>query len=269
MTTERSLKDPPITPPSPAARHPWRFALLVMLLLQVVLLACFGAARLFLPDVPLVALDLPILLINAIIAAVLLTKLRWWREAGFKPVADPRLLWLLVIPAALLIVPGAVLGVEFPPLGKALVLLLVTLMIAFQEEAIFRGVLLRAFLSTGTLYAVLASSGLFAVIHVNSLLVGRDPAFVAVQVIASFLGGIGIAALRLRLGSIWPLIALHTLSNFVQFSAAGGTEVADATSTLLVAKLILSSLIGVYGLWLLHTMGVRLWPVTPRGAAKA
>ncbi|MFC4425252.1 CPBP family intramembrane glutamic endopeptidase [Deinococcus navajonensis] len=238
-----------------------------MLALELVLLVCLGAARLFLPNVPLIALDLPILLLNAIFAALLLTRLGWWRAAGFRAVQRPRDLILLALPVALLIVPALVVGVDVPPLGKALALLFVTLLIAFQEEAIFRGVILHGLTPLGTLHAVLGSALLFGVIHANSLLVGRDPAFVAVQVIASILGGVGSAALRLRFGAIWPLIALHTLNDFIQFSASQGLAVEQASPVLLIAKLGISTLMALYGFFLLRGMEIRMWPVRAQSAA--
>ncbi|GGO23578.1 CPBP family intramembrane glutamic endopeptidase [Deinococcus humi] len=247
--------------------HSWRFVLLVMLALEVLLLLCLGAARFFLPNVPLLALDLPILLLNAVFAAVLLTRLGWWRAAGFQRINRPRNWALMVLPVALLIVPALLVGVDGPPPGKALILLVLILLIAFQEEAMFRGVILHGLAPLGTLQAVMGSALLFGMIHANSLLVGRDPAFVAVQVIASVLGGIGSAALRLRLGSIWPLIALHTLNDFVQFSAAQGLAVQQASPVLLIAKLGIASVMALYGLFLLRGLAIRWWPVQGKGAA--
>ncbi|PYE50451.1 CPBP family intramembrane glutamic endopeptidase [Deinococcus yavapaiensis] len=237
--------------------NPARFALLVMLILEVVLLVLLGAAKLFLPSVPLLALDLPVLLVNAVVAAVLLTRLGWWRVAGFRSLERPRDLLLLTLPLALLVVPALLIGVDVPPLGKALALLVVTFLIAFQEEAIFRGVLLHGLMPLGMTRAVFGSALLFGVIHANSLLVGRDPAFVAVQVIASILGGIGSAALRLRFGSIWPLIALHAVNDFLQFSASQGLAVERAAPVLLIVKLGVASMMALYGLFLLHGIDVR------------
>lgn len=244
--------------PRPIPSRPARFALLVMLMLEAVLLICLGAAKLLLPDVPLAALDLPVLLVNAVVAAVLLTRMRWWTPAGFRlPVRARDLLSTLPV-LVLLVAPTVLMGVDLPPLGKALGLIVVTLLIAFQEEAIFRGVLLHALSPLGTWQAVWGSSLLFGVIHLNSLLVGRDVAFVAVQVVASVLGGVGLAALRMRVGSIWPLIALHAMNDFVQFSAAGDTTVAQAAPTLLAAKLGVASLMALYGVVLLKGTARRM-----------
>lgn len=93
---------------------------------------------------------------------------------------------------------------QLPSPAKIVVLIIVTLLIGFQEEAIFRGVLLRALRPQGVMKAVLISAALFGIIHINSLLVGRDPIFVLSQVIASFFGAIGLGALRIRMNTVVP-----------------------------------------------------------------
>jgi hypothetical protein len=128
----------------------------------------------------------------------------------------------------------------------------VTLLIGFQEEAIFRGLLLRALAPRGVLHAVLVSALLFGVIHANSLLVGRDPLFVLAQIIASVLGGIGIGALRVRTNTIWPLIVLHALNDFVQFTATGGIEAQHVALYIPMLKVGISAVLALYGLYLLR-----------------
>ena len=246
-------------------RSPAKVVVWVMLALEAVLLACLGLAMLVAPSMAVASLDVPILMINAVVAAVLLSRLRWWRAAGFRAVQRSRDLLLMLPPVVVLLVPVLALGVDVPAAGKAAVLVVFCLLVAFQEEAIFRGVLLHALTRYGVGVAVLGSAALFGLIHVNSLLVGRDPAFVAVQVLTSFLGGIGLAALRLRLGSIWPLIALHALNDFLQFSAAGGTAVADASPLLLGTKIAVSVLIAAYGLVLLRLLKQRPVPAEAIG----
>lgn len=231
-------------------QRPFTFALFVMLILELFVLAgLFLSHRL---NMPLVNLDLPLMVINCLVAAALLTALGWWRKAGFNGPSNWRELHLLIFPALLLIGPALLLQPALPTAGKLIPLVIVTLLIGFQEEAIFRGVLLRSLQSRGVMQAVLISAGLFGVIHANSLLVGRDPLFVLAQVIASFLGAIGLGALRLRLNTIWPLILLHALNDFVQFSATGGIEATDVALIIPVAKIVLSALMAGYGLLLLR-----------------
>ena len=100
--------------------------------------------------------------------------------------------------------------------------------------------------------AVLISAALFGVIHANSFLVGRDALFVVSQIIASFLGAIGLGALRLRMNTIVPLILLHALNDFLQFSATGGLGAADVEGYLPLLKIGIAGLIAIYGFYLLR-----------------
>ena len=233
-----------------AARRPLVFGVLLMLFLQAIVLAFLLTSRWL--GVPVVALDLPLMLANALVAAVLLSMLGWWRDAGFNAPRNWRNLHLMLVPVLLLLGPTLLLQPQLPPLDKIAPLVIVVLLIGFQEEAIFRGVLLRAFAPRGVLQAVLISAFLFGIIHANSLLVGRDPAFVVAQVVASFLGAIGLAALRFRIATIWPLVLLHALNDFVQFSATGGIEAQQVAAYLPFLKIGIAGLMALYGLYLLR-----------------
>lgn len=233
-----------------ATRKPLLFVTLVMLILQATVLAALFVSQVF--GVPLLALDLPVLLLNAVVAATLLSRLGWWRAAGFNAPRAWRNLHLLIVPAALLLGPTLLLQPQLPPLERVAVLVVITLLIGFQEEAIFRGVLLRALAPRGIIQAVLISAFLFGVIHANSLLVGRAPLFVVAQIVASFLGAIGLAALWYRLNTIWPLVFLHALNDFLQFTATGGLEAQQIATYLPYLKIGIASLIALYGLYLLR-----------------
>ncbi|MDO9085634.1 MAG: CPBP family intramembrane metalloprotease [Anaerolineaceae bacterium] len=130
---------------------------------------------------------------------------------------------------------------------RIIVLIIVTLLIGFKEEAIFRGVLLRTFMSRGTMQAVLISAAMFGIIEANSYLVGRDPLFVVSQIIASFLGAIGLGSLRIRMNTIVPLVPLHAFNDFLQFSATGGLEAGEVELYLPILKIVISELMAIYG----------------------
>jgi uncharacterized protein len=236
--------------PAFATRRPLAFAALVMLLLQAIVLLGLLASNLL--GVAPVALDLPIMIVNCLVAIALIGRLRWWSDTGFNRPSQWRNLHLLLLPILLLLGPTLLVGPELPAVGKIIALVLITLLIGFQEEAIFRGVLLRALMPRGVMQAVLISALLFAVIHANSLLVGRDPVFVGAQILASFLGGIGLAALRLRLNSIWPLVLLHAFNDFLQFTAAGGIEAQQVAAWLPLLKIAIAGTLAIYGLYLLR-----------------
>jgi hypothetical protein len=231
------------------ARRPIAFVALVLLALEAIVLVGLLVARLL--GVPVIALDLPLMLINGVFAASLLTALGWWRASGFNKPSEWRNLHLL-LPLVLLLGGTLLLQPQVPNAGKVVALAVVTLLIGFQEEAIFRGLLLRALAPRGVLQAVLLSAVLFGVIHANSLLVGRDSVFVLSQMIGSTLGGIGIGALRVRTNTIWPLIVLHALNDFVQFTATGGIEAHHVALYIPILKIGINVVLALYGLYLLR-----------------
>lgn len=233
-----------------ATQRPVLFAALVLLILEAIV---FGALLLSnLAGIPLLSLDLPMLLLNAIFAAILIGVMRWRKETGFTAPSQWKNLRFLIIPLVLLIGPTLFLQPQLPPLDRAIILVIVTLLIGFQEEAIFRGALLRAFMPRGAMQAALISAALFGLIHANSFLVGRDPMFVIAQIVASFLGAIGLGALRIRTNTIVPLILLHALNDFLQFSATGGLEAGEVASYIPILKIVISGLMALYGLYLLR-----------------
>lgn len=233
-----------------ADRRPLPFVALVLLVLQAIVVAALALSHAL--DVPLLALDLPVLLLNALVAIALLSVLRWWRAAGFVGPRRWRNLHLLWVPAALLLVPTLVLRPTLPPLEQLAMLSVAALLIGFQEEAIFRGIMLRALAGRGVVNATVIAAIAFGAIHANSFLVGRDPAFVVAQIVASTLGAVGLCALWFRLGTIWPLIALHAVNDVLQFSTAGGLEAQAVAGYLPVVKIVVSGLMAAYGVLLLR-----------------
>jgi len=231
-------------------KQPLVFSVLVLLVLEAFVLAGFFFSKA--SGVPLISLDLPLLALNAVLAIVILSVLGWWREAGFNAPSQWKNLRLLLVPLALLIGPTLFFQPQPPASGKIIVLIIVTLLIGFQEEAIFRGVLLRALRPQGVMKAVLISAALFGIIHINSLLVGRDPIFVLAQIVASFLGAIGLGALRIRLNSVVPLVLLHAFNDFLQFSATGGMEAGEVALYIPIVKVVVSGLMALYGFYLLR-----------------
>lgn len=233
-----------------ATQRPVLFSVIVLLILEAIVLGALLLSKL--AGIPLLSLDLPMLLLNAIFAGILIGIMRWWKETGFTAPSQWKNMRFLIVPLALLVAPTLFLQPQFPPLNRAVILVIVTLLIGFQEEAIFRGVLLRTFMPRGALQAVLISAALFGLIHVNSFLVGRDPMFVISQIVASFLGAIGLGALRIRTNTIVPLILLHALNDFLQFSATGGLEAGEVASYIPILKIVISGLMALYGLYLLR-----------------
>lgn len=179
--------------------------------------------------------------------------LGWWKEIGLGWKASWKgwhLLWFVPV---MFIVGVAAVGI--PPKSPAVVvsLLLLTLFIGFQEEVIWRGMIVKALRPTGIMPTVLWSAFFFGIIHFNTILVGASPAYSLLQVVASFLGGIGMAAIRLRMESLWPMILAHALNDFAMFITRSEVVVTTAPPAWLVAaKTLLPLFICFYGLYLLR-----------------
>lgn len=233
-----------------AIKRPTQFVVFVLLVLEAIVLGALLISNM--AGIPLLSLDLPMLLLNAIFAAILISVMRWWGKTGFNAPSKWKNLHFLIIPLAILIVPTLFFQPQLPSPDRIIVLIIVTLLIGFQEEAIFRGVLLQTLLPRGTMHAVLISAALFGIIHVNSFLVGRDPLFVVSQIIASFLGAIGLGALRIRMNTIVPLVLLHAFNDFLQFSTTGGLEAGEVELYLPIIKIVIGGLLAIYGFYILR-----------------
>lgn len=92
------------------------------------------------------------------------------------------------------------------------------------EELWFRGLVLDTLASSSPTKAALLSSGLFGLIHLTNIAFGANPAITAAQVIGAACFGVGMAALRLRGVTLWPLIIIHAVTDIA-------LQAGDITST--------------------------------------
>jgi uncharacterized protein len=162
--------------------------------------------------------DVTALIVASILIAVVLTALGWWRTSGFNRPARWRELGLLILPLILMVVLPLVAGVQ--PLDPGTLVFLVTaeLLTGFHEEAVYRGLLLRIPRPGSPWRAVLVTSILFGLAHLSNLQV-RNPAIVLAQAVGAFSSGFGMAALRLRTNTLWPLILIHFCEDlFLRFT---------------------------------------------------
>jgi membrane protease YdiL (CAAX protease family) len=100
--------------------------------------------------------------------------------------------------------------------------LVYALFIGFSEEAIFRGVFLRALLPDGARNAILWSSFWFAAIHLPGLSTGVDWRIMLPEVSGAFAGGLIFAWARLASASIWPAVIAHAFFDYSFFIYFGG-----------------------------------------------
>jgi membrane protease YdiL (CAAX protease family) len=188
----------------------------------------------------------PALVIAPIFLLIVVAYFKWWKETGLKWVDNNRSLLLLWLPALGIVFLLAVGLPTFSKGGQVLLFVLVnTLLVGISEELMFRGILLHSARTRYSLWAAIwIVSILFGLIHsLNGFLTGEfGPALI--QAVMAFFSGVMFMGLRLRQGSILPVMVVHGLWDFSVFTAAG--------TTLALVGTIFPVLFLIYGLWLLR-----------------
>lgn len=100
-----------------------------------------------------------------------------------------------------------------------LLCLLMTVLVGFSEELMFRGIILRIFLEKNSLNkAILISALLFSLLHSVNVLAGLDPLGVMLQLLSTFIFGIIYGCLAIIMKNIIPLIIFHATWDFLLIS---------------------------------------------------
>lgn len=124
-------------------------------------------------------------------------------------------------------------GLNFASISDLLLMLLMQMFIvAFIEETIFRGILLRMLLPKGTFVAVWISSILFGITHALQLIGGQSIEDTIIQIIYALLVGLVLSLLIIDGQSIILTILFHGLNNFFNFMG-------NAESSMLTAYIII------------------------------
>ena len=109
-------------------------------------------------------------------------------------------------------------------------------LVALNEELFYRGVLLDLLQPFGLRRAVLWTSVAFGASHLVNLVAGAYPPFIAMQVAATTAGGVALAAIRIRTGSLWPALFIHLVIDLIAVSTLTG---AATSSPILLPVLFL------------------------------
>lgn len=182
---------------------------------------------------------LPVL-VPLIIAGVVFVRWAGWQPAVWRTPAAfetrPRRLWLLVIPA-LMLVNSVSLLVVAPYAGWTVptiaLVALVTGLVGLGEELYFRGILRASIIAHhGETVALLITVLAFGLAHsVASLSKGLPLGFVAFQIAVTGLGGVAYYAAFRATGRLWVPIALHALEDFSLQVSGGGLGAASNSDT--------------------------------------
>lgn len=197
--------------------------------------------------------------------AFLIAAMAWLRWDGLGLAAPtPRrallLLWLPLVYIALVL--GSVALSGFPPGATIAFVFVNTLLVGISEELMFRGILLRGALSRMTIWrAIWLSCILFGLIHALNVLITGDLPAALIQAVAAFMSGVMFMALRIRTGSLYPLIIVHALWDFSLFVGLSGRALptSEAAPTLspvaMLAPVLLVLPLFLYGLFLMRHVG--------------
>lgn len=117
--------------------------------------------------------------------------------------------------------------------------LIAVLFTGMSEEAVYRGLFVRAFLPRGKWQAVLVPSVIFASAHIVQSLGGEMPLQENLSQVANgFITGLLYGAVRLRINNIWPLIFIHALKDLFWLTAGLYEGVVTLSGYLTVAPFL-------------------------------
>jgi len=197
-----------------------------------------------------------LVLVPGLFIAVVLTRLHWWRRVGFTKVRDWRALQLLIPLLLVLALPVAGLWARGLMATTALVLALqvgFVLIDIFMEEVTYRGVVLQALSRFSPIMRVTLAATLFGFSHLDNLfLPGADELGVAYQIFEAALVGVLFGAVRLRMNTIWPVMAVHAAYDLMLVLAFGHAYPVAPTLPGFVVDTIVNVSLAVVGLILVR-----------------
>jgi uncharacterized protein len=233
-----------------------RRPLMVVALLETIVIAVHIPFLILVKTATLsdVAADGVIYIILTAIAVWLLTRQQWWQETGFRWPNRTRyllLFWLPALPLILNLLAGLKPTTTNP--ARILVLLVISLLVGFVEEAFYRGLILRALLPKGIWPAVIISALLFGFSHAINLFSGENWQYVLLQITyATMIYGFASAALVIYTKTIIPLVVIHFLIDFGSFWQANGTtHTTGITAGDIFVTVVGSAMALIYGVILL------------------
>lgn len=159
-----------------------------------------------------------------------------------------RLVWLFIPLLLLELTPLIVYGPSAfnGSIGLYASTLLFTIVVGFNEELYFRGLVIGFLHSKGPKAAVVGSAIIFGILHAVNALNGRNLWEVLLQVSFAFLVGLALALIVSITKSLWVGILWHTVHNFISYSTEA---VVDQTALIVVSVQVLILLVYSIAMW--------------------
>ncbi|MGN4126061.1 CPBP family intramembrane glutamic endopeptidase [Lysinibacillus sphaericus] len=141
-----------------------------------------------------------------------------WRNYFFTHISKDNIFIYSPLMLVLCIIFIGTKGLNFDTLSNLLLMFIMQMfVVAFIEETVFRGMMLRILLAKGTTTAVWISSILFGVTHSLQLIGGQSVEDTIVQIIYALLVGLVLSLLILDGQSIIMTMLFHGFNNFFNF----------------------------------------------------
>lgn len=195
-------------------------------------------------------LEMVVLVVTTAIPLILIGWMWWWQDAGF--VRTTQNVPAIVFPLIVALFTLAWFGTVSLENSLVIRLLVAYFLTALGEEALSRGLLLRALLTRDKWQAVLIPAVLFGVSHITQFVfLGMPLGDNLVQITDATLFGVLYGAVRLRVNNIWPLIVLHMLGNSFtgfagMFGVPGAIGLAGVPATFWIVRWALELIPAVY-----------------------
>ncbi|WP_242069701.1 CPBP family intramembrane glutamic endopeptidase [Paenibacillus dendritiformis] len=130
-----------------------------------------------------------------------------WAHYGFRSLSTLHARdWLDYAPLLVVLILLSTKGFHDISLSEADFFLFFTLLVAFVEETIYRGLILKTLLRKSAAAAVITSSVLFSLTHMLNMLSGQNAADTVMQLVYALLVGFALALLMVKHHNICPLI---------------------------------------------------------------
>lgn len=156
-----------------------------------------------------------------------------WQKYFFHSIKKNQLFILLPLFFILCIILVSAKGLNLTSMSNVIAMFMMQLLIiAFIEETIFRGIMLRMLLTKGVATAVWVSSILFGVTHALQLLGGQSLEDTIIQIIYALLVGLVLSLLILDGQSIIITILFHGFNN--SFNFMGNVESSMTSAYLII-----------------------------------
>ncbi|OME68900.1 CAAX protease family protein [Paenibacillus odorifer] len=224
-----------------------KYPVWTVVIIEVLLLLAVSAAGTY-ATIKELSYTAPVLISFIPIALVLIiyfTVKNKWSDLGFRPlntISSGK--WIYYAPLAVVLITISFKGFREISTSEVLFFIFFTLLVAFVEESIYRGLIFKTLLTKGAKTAVITSSILFSITHLLNALSGTDMTQILLQLVYSLLIGFVLTLLMLKNNNILPLILFHFVHNLIQFVGN------DNTSEYMGIDLFILLVLAVHCLWL-------------------